>query len=52
MSQEKSCKVLEEHVETLEEKVTLAAYYRWKEKGEQHGCDLDDWFEAEESVCD
>ena len=36
--------------EEREEQVRLAAYYRWKEKGEKHGEDRDDWFEAEDSV--
>ena len=45
-------KSLEAHVETREEQVQLAAYFLWKEKGEQSGCDLEDWFEAEKSCCD
>jgi hypothetical protein len=47
-----SSKALKAHVETSEEQVQLAAYYRWQENGEQHGCDLDDWYEAEKSCCD
>lgn len=33
--------------EEREEQVSLAAYYRWQSKGENHGGDLADWFEAE-----
>ena len=33
--------------EEREEQVRLAAYYRWKAKGEKHGEDRDDWFDAE-----
>jgi len=52
MSQEERCKEQNADVETHEERVKLAAYYRWKENGEQHGRDLDDWYEAEKSCCD
>lgn len=33
-----------------EEQIRLAAYYRWKAKGEKHGEDRDDWFDAQDSV--
>lgn len=35
-----------------EERIRLAAYFRWQEKGCQHGADLQDWLEAEKSVTD
>ncbi|MFZ4524922.1 MAG: DUF2934 domain-containing protein [Chlorobium sp.] len=35
-----------------DESVRLAAYYLWKKKGERHGENRDDWFEAEETVDD
>ncbi|MBZ4218939.1 MAG: DUF2934 domain-containing protein [Chlorobium sp.] len=33
-----------------EEQVRLAAYYRWKSRGENHGEDRADWFEALDSL--
>jgi hypothetical protein len=36
--------------EERENQIRLAAYYHWKAKGEKHGADRDDWFEAEDSV--
>ncbi len=33
--------------EVNEEKIRLAAYYLWKEKGENHGSDTEDWVQAE-----
>ena len=33
-----------------EEEIRLAAYYLWKEKGENHGSDTEDWLEAEGSL--
>jgi len=38
--------------EIREEQVRLAAYYRWEAKGKNHGRDLDDWCEAEDSMTD
>ena len=38
--------------EERDELVRLAAYYLWKKKGERHGENRDDWFEAEESFDD
>ncbi|TLU50877.1 MAG: DUF2934 domain-containing protein [Chlorobium sp.] len=35
--------------EEQEDQIRLTAYYLWKEKGEKHGEDRDDWFEAESS---
>jgi hypothetical protein len=32
------------------EQIRLAAYYRWKEKGEPQGSEVEDWLEAEASV--
>ena len=32
--------------EERDESVRLAAYYLWKKKGERHGENRDDWFEA------
>ncbi len=38
--------------EVREEEIQLAAYYLWKEKGENHGSDTEDWFQAEEYLKD
>jgi len=38
--------------ELREEEIRLAAYYRWQEKGENHGSDTEDWLEAEKSFND
>ena len=38
--------------EVREEQIQLAAYYLWKEKGENHGSDTEDWFQAEEYLED
>ena len=39
-----------EKLQLHEEQVRLSAYYSWKSKGEKHGEDMADWFEAEESL--
>lgn len=38
--------------ELREEEIRLAAYYLWKEKGENHGSDTEDWVQAEEYLKD
>lgn len=38
--------------ELREEDIRLAAYYLWKEKGENQGSDTEDWLEAEEFLND
>ncbi|MEI8102525.1 MAG: DUF2934 domain-containing protein [Chlorobium sp.] len=38
--------------EMREEQVRLAAYYRWEARGKNHGADIDDWCEAEDSLTD
>jgi hypothetical protein len=35
--------------EEREKEIRLAAYYIWKQKGEQQGEDKEDWYEAEVS---
>ncbi|NMW18275.1 MAG: DUF2934 domain-containing protein [Chlorobiaceae bacterium] len=35
--------------EEREQQIRITAYYLWKQKGEKHGEDRDDWFEAEAS---
>ncbi len=32
-----------------EEEIRVAAYFRWRDRGEHHGADLDDWLKAERS---
>jgi len=36
--------------EIREEQVRVAAYYRWEAKGKNHGTDVDDWCDAENSL--
>jgi hypothetical protein len=46
---------IEEELRTPEERedaIRLAAYYRWKKRGENHGEDREDWLEAEDSFAD
>lgn len=50
MSKKEKHKEPEVHVPTREEQVQLAAYYRWKERGEQDGNDCEDWYEAEKAI--
>lgn len=52
MSQKKNATRQVQQIENREELTKLAAYYRWKERGEQHGEDLNDWYEAEKSLGD
>ncbi|NTW11039.1 MAG: DUF2934 domain-containing protein [Chlorobiaceae bacterium] len=34
------------------EEIRLAAYYLWEKKGKNHGSDVEDWIEAEDTVND
>jgi hypothetical protein len=38
--------------ELRQEEIRLTAYYLWKENGENHGSDTEDWLKAEESLND
>jgi hypothetical protein len=48
----KSNETIVTNPELREEEIRLAAYYLWKEKGENQGSDTEDWLEAEESLND
>ncbi len=51
MPEDETCGVEEtQQCGDRDERVRLAAYYRWKEYGERDGCDLEDWCEAEKSI--
>jgi hypothetical protein len=51
MSQDETCRAEEtQQCDDRNERIRLAAYYRWKENGEPDGCDLEDWCEAEKFI--
>jgi len=38
--------------EIREEQIRITAYYRWEEKGKNHGSHVEDWLEAEDLLTD
>ncbi len=52
MTQEMTSETPDSQIETLEEKIMLAAYYCLKEKEEPQRCSLDNWHEADKAVGD